>query len=119
MLRVLGGAGDAATRIENRVGEPMANPYLYIAAQIHAGLSGLRQRLVPPQASDAPYAQGEPLPASLGEALAALDSDSTLCAAFGTPLITLYRAIKRSELERHDAAADKDEWMRREYFGRF
>jgi glutamine synthetase len=44
MLRVLGGPGDGATRIENRIGEPMANPYLYMASQIHAGLDGLRQR---------------------------------------------------------------------------
>src|SRR5262249_16834820 len=33
MFRVLGGAGDPASRIENRVGEPSANPYLYIASQ--------------------------------------------------------------------------------------
>ena len=37
MLRVVGAAGDDATRIENRIGEPMANPYLYLAAQVHAG----------------------------------------------------------------------------------
>src|SRR5205807_35718 len=30
MLRVLGAPGDPATRIENRLGEPAANPYLYI-----------------------------------------------------------------------------------------
>ncbi len=34
MIRVLGGAGDAATRLENRIGEPAANPYLYMASQI-------------------------------------------------------------------------------------
>jgi glutamine synthetase len=122
MLRVLGGAGDANTRIENRVGEPMANPYLYIASQIHSGLSGLKQGLVPARATDSPYAQearSERLPASLGEALAALEADAALCAAFGAPLINLYSRIKRSELERHAAAADPDEWMRREYFSRF
>ena len=48
MLRVVGGAGDAATRIENRIGEPAANPYLYIASQIHAGLDGIRHGLQPP-----------------------------------------------------------------------
>src|SRR5262249_1039116 len=32
MIRVLGGAGDAATRLENRIGEPAANPYLYMAS---------------------------------------------------------------------------------------
>jgi glutamine synthetase len=119
MLRVLGGAGDAATRIENRVGEPMANPYLYIASQVHCGLSGLRQRLVPAIASDSPYAQGERLPTTLAEAMAALEGDAALCAAFGASLIALYGRIKRSEYERHDAAADQDEWMRREYFSRF
>ena len=35
MLRVVtGGAGDPGTRIENRVGEPAANPYLYMASQV-------------------------------------------------------------------------------------
>ena len=44
MLRVIGGAGDAATRIENRVGEPSANPYLYMASQIVCGLDGVEQQ---------------------------------------------------------------------------
>ena len=119
MLRVLGGAGDQGTRIENRVGEPMANPYLYIASQIHCGLSGVQQRLQPGAASDSPYAQGERLPAALGEALQAFADDSVLCEAFGAPLVSLYTRVKRSELERHDAADDAEEWMRREYFSRF
>src|SRR5215813_8789823 len=41
MFRVLGGAGDLASRIENRVGEPSANPYLYIASQLITGLDGV------------------------------------------------------------------------------
>ncbi len=45
MLRVIGGPNDGATRIENRIGEPAANPYLYMAAQIHAGLDGLARQL--------------------------------------------------------------------------
>ena len=56
MLRVLGGCGDAATRIENRIGEPSANPYLYIAAQIHAGLDGIARSLGAGKATNAPYA---------------------------------------------------------------
>ena len=76
MLRVLGRCGDAATRIENRIGEPSANPYLYIAAQIHAGLDGIRRGLSAPAATDAPYAAGATLlPTSLGEALDALAQD--------------------------------------------
>ena len=47
MLRVIGGAGDPATRIENRIGEPAANPYLYFASQIHSGLDGTAARARP------------------------------------------------------------------------
>ena len=119
MLRVLGGCTDAATRIENRIGEPLANPYLYIASQIHCGLSGLRRQLDPGPATETPYAQGTRLPTSLGEALEALASDAVLGEAFGSPLLSLYTRVKRSELERFEAAANKDEWLRREYFSRF
>ena len=41
MVRVVGQPGDPATRLENRVGEPAANPYLYMASQIAAGLDGV------------------------------------------------------------------------------
>ena len=41
MVRVLGGPGDPATRLENRIGEPAANPYLYMASQIVTGLDGM------------------------------------------------------------------------------
>ena len=120
MLRVLGRPGDAATRIENRIGEPMANPYLYIAAQIHAGLDGIGRRLAAPKAAGAPYAgAGEPLPTSLGEALDALAADQVLARAFTPQVVDWYTRIKRSELERHAAAQDSDTWQAREYFSRF
>ena len=45
MIRVLGEPGDASTHLENRVGEPLANPYLYMASQIHAGLDGIARKL--------------------------------------------------------------------------
>src|SRR6204780_2073068 len=48
MVRVLGQKpGDPATHLENRVGEPAANPYLYMASQIYAGLDGIAQRRDP------------------------------------------------------------------------
>src|SRR5215468_11953736 len=73
MVRVMGEAGDPATHLENRVGEPLANPYLYMASQIHAGLDGIARKLDPGPSADAPYQRSaEPLPASLAEALAAL-----------------------------------------------
>ena len=120
MLRVLGAAGDAATRIENRLGEPMANPYLYIAAQVHAGLDGVERGLHAPAATHTPYGDAAvALPASLGEALDALAADTTLTAAFGAQLVNCWTRIKRSEQTRFDAAADPAQWQRREYFGRY
>ena len=60
MVRVLGAPGDAATRLENRVGEPAANPYLYIASQIAAGLDGIERKLDPGAPDDDPYAADRP-----------------------------------------------------------
>ena len=120
LLRVLGRCGDPATRIENRIGEPAANPYLYIAAQIHASLDGLRRKLRAGPATDAPYAgNASLLPTTLGEALDALSADTTLVQAFGAPFVDYFVHIKRAELARHEQANDKDEWQRREYFSRF
>jgi glutamine synthetase len=120
MLRVLGRSADPATRIENRIGEPMANPYLYVAAQIHAGLDGIERRLVAPKAVGAPYGgDGEMLPTSLGEALDALAADGSLVRAFTSQVIDWFTRVKRSEIDRHAAAEDSDAWQAREYFSRF
>jgi glutamine synthetase len=121
MLRVLGAPGDEATRIENRLGEPAANPYLCIAAHIHAGLDGIERGLRAPLATGAPYAAAPTLalPTSLGQALDALGADAALCTAFGAELVGCWTRIKRSEQARFDAATDKTEWQRREYFSRY
>ena len=119
MLRVVGSCGDAATRIENRIGEPAANPYLYLASQVHAGLDGIARKLSAPAASDAPYsAQADKLPTSLSQALDALEGDTVMGAAFGQDFVDYYLQIKRFEASRFDAAIDKDEFSRREYFSR-
>ncbi|MGZ8259823.1 MAG: glutamine synthetase, partial [Caldimonas sp.] len=120
MLRVLGGCGDPSTRIENRIGEPTANPYLYFAAQIHSGLDGIERKLQPPRSAGTPYAgRGEPLPTSLGEALDALAADAALVRAFTPQVVDWFSRVKRSEIERHEAAEDGDAWQAREYFSRF
>jgi len=119
MLRVVGGAGDAATRIENRVGEPAANPYLYMAAQIHAGLDGLARGLLPPPASADPYGQGGvKIPTSLSDGLAALQADQALCQGLGADVVHYFSRIKQSEIDRHAQADDKIDFERREYFSR-
>jgi glutamine synthetase len=120
MLRLVGQCGDAGTRIENRIGEPSANPYLYMASQIHAGLDGIERKLQPPPATDSPYGEAaERLPTSVGEALEALRADPAMCAGFGPPFIDYFCTVKASEQQRHDQAEDKADFHRREYFSRF
>jgi len=120
MLRVMGEAGDPATRIENRLGEPMANPYLCIAAQVFAGLDGLARQLEPPPATETPYAQAPVmLPTSLGEALQALADDEVMQQGLGAPMARVIETVKQQELARHAAAEDREGWLRREYFGRY
>lgn len=122
LLRVVGRAGDESTRIENRLGEPLANPYLCIAAQVLAGLDGLAERLEPGPATRAnPYAAGEgaALPDTLAAALNTLVSDRVLTTGLGAPLVRAFTTIKQHELARRGAAADVMEWDRRELFARY
>jgi glutamine synthetase len=120
MLRVIGECGDPASRIENRIGEPAANPYLYLASQIHAGLDGIERKLKAPRATDAPYStDAARLPTSLGEALDALRADAVLTSCFGETFVNYFVRVKQSELQRWEQAQDRDDFQRREYFGRF
>ena len=119
MLRVVGGAGDPATRIENRLGEPAANPYLYMASQILAGLDGLQHALEPPLATEAPYSElAARLPLTLGNAIEHLGQDKVLCEGLGADFVRYYQRIKQSEQTRFDQAEDQVEFQRREYFSR-
>jgi glutamine synthetase len=118
MLRVIGRPGDAATRIENRIGEPAANPYLYFASQLHSGLDGMQRKLAPPPAADTPYeARAEFLPRTLAEALAALRADDYLKRALGETFVDYYCRMKEAEIARHQL--EVSEWEQREYFDLF
>src|ERR1700730_13552672 len=61
MVRVLGAPGDATTHLENRVGEPTANPYPYMATQIVSGLDGMARQADPGPSADTPYEAKAPL----------------------------------------------------------
>lgn len=114
MVRVLGGG--SSTHFENRVGEPCANPYLAIAAQLSAGLDGLLGRS---QSADAI----ETLPQSLGESLRAF-RDGPAGELLGMPLASCLTMLKESELSRFEAWSARErprdgevtEWEQREYF---
>ncbi|MGE5638772.1 MAG: glutamine synthetase family protein [Clostridia bacterium] len=118
MLRVIGAPGDPATRIENRIGEPAANPYLYFASQVVAGLDGLERKLPLPPSADTPYeTKAEMLPGTLAEALDALSRDEALCKGLGEPFVRYFRHIKEAEIARFNL--EVSEWEQREYFDLF
>ncbi|MEJ8822491.1 glutamine synthetase family protein [Variovorax humicola] len=118
MLRVLGGVGQNATRIENRVGEPTANPYLYLASQLYAGLDGMRCRTDPGPSADAPYeTPAENLPRSLGDALECLRRDEMLNEQIGKTFVDYLCQMKEAEIARFNL--EVSEWEHREYFDMF
>ncbi|MBM2622830.1 glutamine synthetase [Actinoplanes sp. LDG1-06] len=114
-VRVTGGRGDANTHLENRVGDPAANPYLYLASQIAAGRDGLRQKLDPGPSADEPYVSESPaLPATLERAIDHFEGSALLRAEFGDPFVDYLTMIKRHEVARFNAAVT--DWEQREYF---
>jgi glutamine synthetase len=127
MVRAMGQPGDAATHLENRVGEPAANPYLYMASQIYAGLDGIAQRIEPGPSADTPYeAAAALLPKSLGEAVTALRADDVFRASFGGAFIDYFAHIKDAEFVRYQKGADEagdpsavTAWEQKEYLDLF
>ncbi len=115
MLRVIGGPGDDASRIENRIGDPSANPYLYIASQIIAGRAGMNGAIDPGAPVVAAYASDRPtLPGSLMEALITFDADELLKTELGEVFHHYLHSMKRFEADRFLSAVT--DWEHQEYF---
>lgn len=118
MVRVLGGPGDPTTHLENRIGEPAANPYLYMASQVVCGLDGLKRTADPGPSADKPYEARAPmLPRTLRDALAALRENKVLRAGFGDFFVDYYLRLKQAEIDRFDL--EVSDWEQREYFSIF
>lgn len=128
MVRVVGhGAG---AHLENRIGEPCANPYLAVAAQLFAGLEGLTARPDPQDAATAPAPApgGAPglVPQHLREALDAFRAGRA-ARLLGEPLAACLAKLKESELRRYEAwclqapptPGRVSDWEQREYFGAY
>jgi glutamine synthetase len=118
MIRIPAERG-AATRIELRVADSSANPYLATAATLISGLDGIRKKaaLGEPVAGDAYHLDdpGPALPESLGAALDALEGDEVLRAGIGPEIFEIFLAVKRFELERNRAWVSDweiDEYLR-------
>jgi len=101
--------GPASFNVELKTADGSANPYLALAGVIAAGLDGLRLGLSPGDPIDGDpallsdadrVARGIlPLPAGLGQAIAALEADPVLLDALGAPLARSYLAVRRGEWE--------------------
>lgn len=126
-LRVLAEANDPASHFENRIGEPAANPYLYIASQLVAGMHGVTEHTDPGPMSVNPHDTSLPrLPRSLAEAADGLDDSTLFRSAFGDEFVDYFLRLKRNEWRRYtealDAAGESDDqdeisdWEHREYF---
>jgi glutamine synthetase len=118
MLRVVGSSGAGDVHVENRVGEPAANPYLALTAQLLAGLDGIDRGLDPGPSADEPYAtEAVRLPTSLGEAVRALTEDEDFRTLMGPALVDHFAGLKRAEVARFEAAVT--DWEQREYLHLF
>lgn len=97
--------GGHARRIEIRVGDASANPYLCYAAIILAGLDGIRREMTPPEPIEGALdnlpekRRGRPLPTSLGESLEALKRDDIVRQGLGE-VSEAFLTVKQAELSR-------------------
>jgi glutamine synthetase len=86
-----------------------------MAAQIYAGLDGLKRSTDPGALDEEPYAADRPaLPASLMDAVRALEADRFFRRAFGDAFVDYILTVKNSEVNRFLAYVT--DWEHREYF---
>ena len=100
------GSNPKAKRLEFRAPDPSCNPYLAFAAQLMAGLDGIRNRIEPPEPIDKDLYELPPeeakdikkAPGTLSEALEALEADHEFLLAgdvFTEDLIETWIEYKR------------------------
>ena len=114
MVRVLGQPGDPSTHLENRVGEPAANPYLYMASQIYAGLDGIAQGRDPGPSADTPYETKAP-PSAEGSRRGARRAarQRNVPQRLRRRFVDYYVHLKEAELARFKTEAERRAAMRR------
>ncbi len=112
-----------ATRLENRVPDGAVNPYLAAAVLLHACRLGVEQEMQPPdpQPVGRDVATEIHVPATLAEALDALEADKEIVAALGEEFVTAFGILKRAEWERYlanvpdPAVTEPTDWELRYY----
>jgi glutamine synthetase len=106
----------AAARMEVRLGDATANPYLAMAAVGAAVCLGIADKVEPPAKLEG-YGydpeRAEMLPQRLGDALDALEADRELTEVLGDYFVTSFLTYKRNEIERFERFVT--DWEFREY----
>lgn len=118
MIRALMMPGDGASRVENRVAEPAANPYFYFASQILSGVAGIEAGLQAPAPTENPYSNdARKLPPSLIAAVEAFETGGLFARMLGPEFVEYITTLKRAEWQRYVTTVS--DWEQREYFGLF
>ena len=107
-----------STRLEWRVPGADVNPYLAIAGLLASARDGMATDADPgePLVGEAWERDVPPLPAQLGDAVAAFRDDPWAAETFGADVVAHYAEAGRWEWERFLAADVVTEWERRRYF---
>jgi glutamine synthetase len=123
LIRIPASRGKS-TRIELRSPDPSCNPYLALAVCLAAGLDGVKRGLTPPPAVDRNIfemneAEREKLhvrdlPATLMEAVQAMQADQVIMDALGSHVSQRYAEAKLNEWE--DYRTQVHNWEREKYF---
>ena len=106
----LTGSNPKAKRVEFRCPDPSSNPYLAFAAMLLAGIDGIQNKIEPPEPIDKDlyelppeeHAKVAQVPASLDEALDALEADQDFLMqgdVFTPDLIETWVELKRAEID--------------------
>ncbi len=112
------------TRLEVRVGDGGANPYLVIAGILAAGLDGLNRALECPEEAVGMAYDNEAapiLPETFTDALDALEANAHLHDQLSKQLVETFLVLKRDEIERYNAEVsdpstrDVTHWEHDEY----
>jgi glutamine synthetase len=105
-----------ASRLEFRLGDAAANPYLAIGGLLGAAFLGIKDKLEPPDPLEGYGYNPEKaarLPHDLSSALEALQADTDLAEILGPAFVSMFVTYKRDELERFSHWVT--DWEFREY----
>jgi glutamine synthetase len=112
------GNRDTAANVEIKCFDAAANPYLAVAALLCAGRAGLAERASLPEPVEVDPASLDPddraargiaaLPASLDEAVAAMEAEPVLAEALGEVLVDTVAAVRRGEIAKLAGASPEE-----------